>query len=151
MLFKLSILALVGGGDKPYLPPNKLRIWDDSLGKSLDDLTYQNIIRSVKLRKDMHVISFIVSRIVVATECNVFVYGFVEYKTIKTLDKFATLSNPAGLLALSSGMDSRVLAFPDSQPGFVRIINFGTAALTFQTKNRRSWSRPTARWSCIWP
>jgi len=52
MLYRTNIIALVGGGDNPKFPPNKVMLWDDSLMKCIGELNFKNDVRGVRLRKD---------------------------------------------------------------------------------------------------
>jgi len=109
MLFRCNILALVGGGETPKYPPNKVMIWDDHQGRCIGELSFRSQVRTVRLRRD---------RIVVALEHKVLVYNFAD---LKLLHQIETLSNTKGLVALSAAAETTVLACPGLHKGQVRV------------------------------
>lgn len=49
MVDKTNIFALVGGGESPKWPPNKLIIWDDLKRKIIGEISFASYIKSVKI------------------------------------------------------------------------------------------------------
>ena len=111
MLYRSNILALVGGGERPKFPQNKVMIWDDHQMKGIGELSFKSNVRSVRLRKE---------RIVVALEQRIYIYQISDLKLLDALDTFP---NPEGLCALSP-KDATILVCPDKKKGFIRITNY---------------------------
>jgi len=109
MLFRCNIQALVGGGPSPQFPPNKVMIWDDHQARMIGELAFRSRVRGLQLRRD---------RIAVALEHKAYVYNFADLKLLHSVE---TISNPRGLLALSPGATSTVLACPGLHRGQVRV------------------------------
>lgn len=89
----------------------QVMIWDDHQGKAIGELSFKTAVRAVRLRRD---------RIIVVLEHKVLVYNFAD---LKLLHQIETLSNIKGLIALSSGNDSTVLACLGLNTGQVRTSN----------------------------
>uniref|UniRef100_A0A061RD06 Wd repeat domain phosphoinositide-interacting protein 3-like n=1 Tax=Tetraselmis sp. GSL018 TaxID=582737 RepID=A0A061RD06_9CHLO len=129
MLFRCNILALVGGGDTPKYPPNKVMIWDDHQGKCIGELSFRSPVRAVRLRRD---------RIVVALEHKVLVYNFAD---LKLLHQIETCSNTKGLVALSAAADSTVMACPGLHKGQVRVELYDVRRTKFITAHKNPLSQ----------
>ncbi|GIQ83504.1 ribosomal protein S8e/ribosomal biogenesis NSA2 [Kipferlia bialata] len=110
MLFRTSILALVGSSVSPPYSPHKVVIWDDHNRRILGEINFRSMVRAVKLRKD---------RIVVALKQRVYVYSLADFSLI---DQIETLDNELGLLALCpSTSTASVMACPGIKAGQLRI------------------------------
>ena len=109
MLFRCNLLALVGGGNSPRYPPNKVMIWDDHQNRCVGELSFRSDVRAVKLRRD---------RVVVVLATKVYVYRFSD---LKLLDQIDTQPNPRGLVALCPHPKHNVLACPGVTRGHARV------------------------------
>jgi hypothetical protein len=109
MLFRCNILALVGGGPDPAFPPTRVTIWDDHQARAAGELSFRSPVRAVGLRRDA---------VVVALEHRVLVYAFSDLSLRLGAE---TLSNPRGLVAVSSRPERFVLACPGLHAGQVRL------------------------------
>ncbi|KAI3449515.1 hypothetical protein Pfo_006180 [Paulownia fortunei] len=119
MLFRCNILALVGGGDSPQYPLNKVMIWDDHQSRCIGELSFRSEVRGVRLRRD---------RIVVVLEQKIFVYNFAD---LKLLHQIETIANPKGLCAVSQAAGSFVLVCPGLQKGQVRVEHYASKRTKF--------------------
>ncbi|XP_015692773.2 autophagy-related protein 18a [Oryza brachyantha] len=119
MLFRCNILALVGGGDSPHYPPNKVMIWDDHQSRCIGELSFRSPVRGVRLRRD---------RIIVVLENKIFVYNFADLKLVHQIE---TAPNPKGLCAVSQQPGSIVLVCPGAQKGQVRVEHYGARKTKF--------------------
>lgn len=119
MLFRCNILALVGGGNAPHYPPNKVMIWDDHQSRCIGELSFKSPVRGVRLRRD---------RIVVVLESKIFVYNFADLKLVHQIE---TAPNPKGLCAVSQQPGSIVLVCPGAQKGQVRVEHYGARKTKF--------------------
>eukprot|EP00762_Andalucia_godoyi_P005774 ANDGO_06978.mRNA.1 Autophagy-related protein 18a len=112
MLYRTNILALVGGGAIPAFPPNQVIFWDDHAMAAVGQLTFPEVVLSVKLRRD---------KIVVVTKSNVFIYNFDNFDLIA---KHPTADNANGVVALSTSPSHAVLATLARQVGYARVENY---------------------------
>ncbi|XP_047060959.1 autophagy-related protein 18a-like [Lolium rigidum] len=119
MLFRCNILALVGGGDAPHYPPNKVMIWDDHQSRCIGELSFKSPVRAVRLRRD---------RIVVVLDAKVYVYNFADLKLVHHIE---TAPNPRGLCAVSQQPGSTVLVCPGAQKGQIRVEHYGARKTKF--------------------
>eukprot|EP01084_Bolivina_argentea_P108634 194152_1 len=108
MLFRCNILALVGGGDNPQYPPNKVMIWDDHQNRCIGELCFRSDVQAVRLRRD---------KVVVVLEHKIYVYDFSH---LKLVDHIETMSNLKGLCVISPDPQNTILICPGLQKGYLR-------------------------------
>ncbi|KAJ2548366.1 Phosphatidylinositol 3,5-bisphosphate-binding protein [Coemansia sp. RSA 1933] len=112
MLYRSNYLAFVGGGRNPRFPPNQVMLWDDASSKIIAELEFRSDVLNVQLQRD---------RIVVAQR-NKCIICSLETKP-RHLHAFETADNDRGVMAISSGSDSGILAFPGRQKGHIQIVD----------------------------
>lgn len=110
MLHRSKIMALVGDGNHPLYPANKVLLWDEQHSQNLGEIAFKTHVRAVKLRRD---------KIIVVLDQFVYIYKF---QNLEQISKFETVPNPKGLVALSTNAEQCVLACPSVQKGVVRLV-----------------------------
>jgi hypothetical protein len=133
MLFRCNLLALVGGNTdaattptgagsiaaaritaQPYAPAHRVLIWDDHVHKAIGELSFRQVVLSVKLRRDA---------IAVALRDRIYVYHLSD---LSLRDKIYTTDNPHGLISLSTtAVQDMVLCCPSVTDGHVRVELYG--------------------------
>lgn len=108
ILGRSNIIALVGGGNSPRYPSNKLFIWDDQQLCPIAEMCFKGEIKSVRLRSD---------RIVVVQESKIYVYNLSD---LKLRDSIPTCWNPKGLCCISTEANE-IFACPDIARGNILI------------------------------
>jgi WD40 repeat protein len=114
MLYRCNILALVGGGNSPKYPLNKVMLWDDHQSKCIAELSFRNDVKGVRLKAE---------KILVILENKIYVYNFSD---LKLVDHIETVKNPKGLFSLSNDANANVLACPAKEVGHVAIHCYDT-------------------------
>jgi hypothetical protein len=107
MLECTSLVALVGGGQRPAISPRQLQIYNTKTGSAICELNFVSAILAVRLNRKRAVV-------VLATQVQVF-----ELDTMKIIQTLETAPNPTGLCALSPNDANCHVAFGTSSQGEV--------------------------------
>lgn len=105
MVERSNILALVGGGNNPAYPKNKVMIWDDNMGKVLAELEFRSQVSLVRISR---------TRIMVATWNKIYVYRFSDLSLLYS----GEIQDGTG--HITSYVD-KILAYPALGDGQVQI------------------------------
>ena len=109
-----NVIGLVGGGDDPKYPTNKLVIWDDYQEKEIGEVDSGHRIVGVKFNKEHF-----------AVVCNNSVKLY-HLRTMQFVLKVDTYDNRVGVCSLSATPTSPILVTPGIKPGYVNIVNYET-------------------------
>jgi|LauGreDrversion4_2_1035121.scaffolds.fasta_scaffold360551_1 hypothetical protein len=85
MMYKTNFIVLVLSAS-----PNKVVIWDDFERKNRTEISFNSVIRNIRLRKDM---------LVVVLDTKTFIFSFMNLKLIENIE---TGPNPNGLCGLAT-------------------------------------------------
>ena len=114
MLYKSSLVALVGNGSDAAFPCNKVIFWDDQKARARGEIPLNHDVCALKMKKDY---------VFIASEYSIHVYvtDSLEYK-----DFIETRHNSTGILSVSLDVESTVLAYPAMRKGVAGLINYNT-------------------------
>jgi len=105
MLFRSSLVALVGMCDRPSNSMRKVQIWNTKTDKRLQEINYDTAVLALKMN---------MKRLVVVLETKMHIH---DLQSLKTLMVVQTEPNPRGLCALTPNnecWDHCYLAYPNS-------------------------------------
>ena len=110
MMYKTNFIVLVLNNAR-----HKVVIWDDYERKNRTEITFNSIVKSVKLRKEM---------LVVILEHKAFIFSFLTLQLIEQVD---TGHNQLGLCGISTNEKaiSKIIALPHHSKGAIRVLNYG--------------------------
>jgi hypothetical protein len=110
MMYRTNFIVLVLSSQR-----HKVVIWDDYERKNRTEISFNSVVKNVKLRKDM---------LVVILEQKTFIFAFMALKLIEQVD---TGSNPLGLCGISTAEKaiSKTIALPNPIRGSIKVLNYG--------------------------
>lgn len=110
MMYRTNFIVLVLSSQR-----HKVVIWDDYERKNRTEISFNSVVKNVKLRKDM---------LVVILEQKTFIFAFMALKLIEQVD---TGSNPLGLCGISTAEKaiSKTIALPNPVKGSIKVLNYG--------------------------
>lgn len=117
LFYTSNLIGLVGGGDDPKFPTNKLVIWDDFQAKKVADIDAEHRILGVQFNKECFVIV-----------CQNSI-KFYQFKDMSFLKKIDTCDNPNGVCALSVNENAQIAVCPSEKPGYVNIVNYANGTV----------------------
>jgi len=114
-LHSTNLLFLVGGGNNPLYPPNKVILHNALQGVDVAELEFREVVRGLSCRRGM---------LAVALRRRVCVFEVGgEIAAVNRLGEWETCDNERGLLAFASAHRSTLLAFPGKQVGHVQLMH----------------------------
>ncbi|KAH7887852.1 WD40-repeat-containing domain protein [Phlebopus sp. FC_14] len=107
-----SLMFLLGGGRSPRYPPNKVILWDDSVGAEVAELEFREKVGGIACRRGWLAVA-LRRRVVV----------FEVHETVVRKAEYDTCENPRGILAMATEAHATLLAIPGRQMGHVQLIH----------------------------
>ncbi|GBG32931.1 Autophagy-related protein 18 [Hondaea fermentalgiana] len=87
MLFSTSLVALVGGGEKPAFSPRHLKLWNSKTASVICELDFSSRIQAVKMNR---------KRLIVVLETQLHIYDLDTMINLQTLEVATLGSGPSG-------------------------------------------------------
>ncbi|KAL0428175.1 UNVERIFIED_CONTAM: Autophagy-related protein 18b [Sesamum latifolium] len=112
MLYRTSLLAIVGAGEQPSLSPRRLCLFNTIKGTALRELNFLTSIVGVRVSRE---------RLIVVLQEQTYIYDVNSLEIQRVID---TVPNLKGLCAFSASTDNPYLALPAStMKGSVLVYN----------------------------
>ena len=105
-----NIVALVGGGERPRFPVNRVMLWDGKASKYAAELDFRSPVLGLKISGE---------KLVVVLRSRLFVDG-LSGGSVERLSVFDTHENETGVAAIVRGS---MIAFPGRQRGCVQVVD----------------------------
>ena len=112
ILNRSNILALVGTGDNPKFSQNKVKLWDDSQSKVINELIVKFFIKNIKLKR---------TKIFIVGETEIIVFTLGNYEKI---DSIKTCQNKNGIFGISLDPKITIISYPTVDVGKIIIKNY---------------------------
>ena len=108
-LWERRQIFLVGGGPKSAFPKDEVRIWDD---------VSKSIIRCMKFSDPVISLKVKIDTIAIGIKKNILIYGFEDSKICDTLYTYEKWN---GSMALNTGKECTLLAWPHKEKGVIAL------------------------------
>ena len=124
MLYKINLIAFVGGGKKPRFPENNILVYDDRQQEFVMEVSLPESVLNIRLKRD---------KLIAVCRSQIHVFSFPN--RCKLLFNVTTRDNPKGICELSSvrlGVANLsegshdLMVFPGYKTGSVQILNLAT-------------------------
>ena len=110
-----NILALVGGGKRPYSSLNKLIIYNDATSKQLCEIEVESKILDIKIKNSLIVI-------IMKKKIKLYYYDSLEnILNYKNIDNIDTPDNRSGILGLNLNPDINIISYISKKIGEIII------------------------------
>lgn len=112
LIYRSNIVGIVGGGNNPRYPNNKVIMWDDYRKSLYGELSFRSQVKALRLKKE---------HLVIVCSTKTFIY---KVANLKVINYYETSENSTGVVALCYSEDKHLLAVPGVEPGKVKIISY---------------------------
>ena len=115
MMYRTNFIILVLSSAR-----HKVIVWDDHERKNRTEVTFNSVIKAVKVRKDM---------LVIVLEEKTFIFSFPNLQLVEQVE---TATNALGLsgIATSENAVQKVVAVPSPTRGSIKVLRFGKSTAT---------------------
>ena len=125
-----NILALVGGGKRPFSPQNKLVIWNDATSKTICEITVDFKIKNIKIKDSLICI-------IGENKIKVYYYNSLDnVKDYKEIDNIETLKNKNGIFGLNLNPQKHIISHLSKKIGEVIIKKYSKKDNKINSKNK---------------
>lgn len=124
-----NILALVGGGKRPFASQNKLIIWNDTTAKIICEINVDFKIKNVKVKDSL---------ICIVGENKIKIYYYNSLDTVmdyKNIDTIETLNNKNGLIGINLAPQKNIISHLSKKIGEIIIKKYSKKDNKIKTKN----------------
>ena len=110
MMYRTNFIILVLSSAR-----NKVIVWDDHERKNRTEVTFNSIIKAVRVRKDL---------LVIVLEEKTFIFSFPGLQLVEQVET-ATNANGLAGIATSETPVQKVIALPSPTRGSIKVVNYG--------------------------